>query len=565
MTTQPEDRLGIISDAARLVGAEPIATEAIELRERLLHGRFYVACIGQFKRGKSTLLNALVGQSILPVGVVPVTAVVTVIRYGRELHARVQFGSGTWRDIGASTLHEFVSEAENPENIKGVTGVEVLVPSDLLRHGMCLVDTPGIGSVFSGNTVATREFVPHIDAALVVLGADPPLSGAELELVEQTGKLIDRLVFVLGKADRLTDEEREQGKAFAASVLSRRLGREAPPILEVSAVERMKGGATRDWVRLEGALRDLTGGGEEIVRQAEERGVRRLANHLIRQIDEQREALVRPQEESAQRMEILRRSVADAERTLSDLEYLFKSVQENLSRKFEDERESFLREALPVTSAALDRGVDGASDTKDLPAWAMEASLAIAKQSVEEWRSKMTAIAEALYSQAVARFVEMANDFLRRVADATDPALQSLPGSFEPDLGFTAKPRFHFTEMMTLAKPKLGTRLAGLTRASRVSAAKKNAAQYLARLLATNSARVANDFSEQVNESRRRIQVELREHLRTTVSSAESALQRATERRSLGESSVARDLETYQRLRVELNVLTTPSTTAPRT
>jgi len=53
----------------------------------------------------------------------------------------------------------------------GVEAVEVFVPSPLLSSGMCLVDTPGIGSVFAGNTMTTREFVPHVDAAIVVLGA----------------------------------------------------------------------------------------------------------------------------------------------------------------------------------------------------------------------------------------------------------------------------------------------------------------------------------------------------------------------------------------------------------
>jgi GTP-binding protein EngB required for normal cell division len=545
----------MIGDAARLVGAEHIATDAIELRDRLLQGRFYVACVGQFKRGKSTLLNALIGQAVLPVGVVPVTAVVTVIRYGGELHARVQFGTGTWTDIAPSALREFVSEVENPENVKGVTGVEVLVPSKLLRDGMCLVDTPGIGSVFSGNTEATREFVPHIDAALVVLGADPPISGAELDLVEQTGKLIDHLLFVLNKADRLTDEEREQGKAFAASVLCRRLGREAPPILEVSAAERIKGLATRDWGKLEGALRALAERSAEIVREAEERGERRLASSLVRQIDEYREALVRPREESAQRIESLRRSVADAERTLSELNSLFNAVQDSLSRRFEDDRESFLRKAIPEASAKLDSRIESASDAKDLPAWAMEAALGIAKQAIDEWRARMTPIAERLYEQAVTRFVGIANDFLQRVADATEPALRSLPGSFEPDLGFRSKPHFHFTEMMTVATPKLATRLAGIT-GSRRLASRKSATEYLARLLTTNSARVANDFSERVLESRRRIQSELQEHLRTIVSSAERALSRANERRALDERAVERELETYDRLRTDLVVWT---------
>jgi hypothetical protein len=146
------------------------------------------------------------------------------------------------------------------------------------------------------------------------------------------------------------------------------------------------------------------------------------------------------------------------------------------------------------------------------------------------------------------------NDFLRRVTDATDLAIRSLSGSFEPDLGFRSKPRFHFTEMMTVGTPKLGTRLAGVTRGGRVSAAKKSAVEYLSRLLTTNSARVVNDFSEQVFESRWRIHVELREHLRTVVFSAEAALRHATEQRALGENEVARELRTYERLRADLRV-----------
>jgi hypothetical protein len=84
--------------------------------------------------------------------------------------------------------------------------------------------------------------------------------------------------------------------------------------------------------------------------------------------------------------------VADAERTLSELECLFKLVQDSFSRRFEDERESSLREPLPVASAALDRAIESASDTKDLPAWAMEAALGMAKQTIEEWRSRMVGV-----------------------------------------------------------------------------------------------------------------------------------------------------------------------------
>ncbi len=195
------------------------------LPPRVSEGRFYLACIGQFKRGKSTLINALIGEPVLPVGFIPVTAVPTVIRYGAHKKARIQFRDGAWQQIAASDLEQYVSEEHNPENAKGVSGAEVFVPSALLSTGMCLVDTPGLGSVFTGNTAATQAFIPHIDAALVVVGADPPLAGEELALVEAVGRQVQNLILVLNKADRTTDAERAAAVGFTQKVLEKRLQR----------------------------------------------------------------------------------------------------------------------------------------------------------------------------------------------------------------------------------------------------------------------------------------------------------------------------------------------------
>ena len=159
-------RLLRLASLGEELGAPYIADDGRALAARVSEGRFYLACIGQFKRGKSTLINALIGEPVLPVGFIPVTAVPTVIRFGAHPRARVQARDGSWQEIAVSDLNQYVSEEHNPENTKGVTGVEVFVPSALLSTGMCLVDTPGLGSVFTGNTAATQAFIPHIDAAL---------------------------------------------------------------------------------------------------------------------------------------------------------------------------------------------------------------------------------------------------------------------------------------------------------------------------------------------------------------------------------------------------------------
>src|SRR6202167_1879760 len=301
----PQDVLGDRSGEAPLhrlaglateFGAQQIASTACSIAERISEGRFYVACVGQFKRGKSTLLNALIGHSVLPTAVIPVTAVPTIVRYGERLTARVRFQTGAWTDIAVSSVEEYVSEGKNPENAKGVSGVEIFVPSPLLDTGMCLVDTPGLGSVFAGNTAATQAFIPHIDAAIVVIGTDPPLSGDELQLVETISQDVRDLVFVLNKADRAEASERSAALEFSSRVLETRLQRPIDCIYEVSAEERLENrGPGRDWPLLIDVLEKLEReSGSSLVRTAGERGLRRFGEELLTIISEEREALRRP-------------------------------------------------------------------------------------------------------------------------------------------------------------------------------------------------------------------------------------------------------------------------------
>ena len=286
------------------LGSEHVAGEASDLAARLAEGRFFVACVGQFKRGKSTLIGALIGESILPTGFVPVTAVPTVIRFGTVKHARIRSIDGTWLQIALPELEQYVSEEHNPENVKAVAGAEAFIPSPLLATGMCLVDTPGLGSVFSGNTAATQAFIPHIDAVLVVTGSDPPLAGEELALVESVAKHVSHLIVVLNKADKASDAERAAAVAFTQSLLRKRLQRPSEFVFEVSAVEQLeKRGPGRDWKKLVQTLEHLfQDSGRELIQAAGDRGIQRLGEELLAIVYEGRDALLRPIADSEQRI-----------------------------------------------------------------------------------------------------------------------------------------------------------------------------------------------------------------------------------------------------------------------
>ena len=331
--------------------------EATSLADRLKEGRFYVACIGQFKRGKSTLLNALVGDCVLPTGVVPITTVPTVVRYGETRRARVRFQGGTWTDVAPEELMQYVSEEHNPENAKGVAGVEAFVPSPLLADGMCFVDTPGLGSIFAGNTAATQAFVPHIDAAIIVVGADPPIAGEELALVEEVGKQIQHLLVVLNKADRTSDEERRAAVPFTRKILEKRLGRAIGPIYEISAYQRLSKHETHwDWDALLAALQKLVDeSGRTLVREAGERGLQRLAEEMLSVTLEAREALVCPIEESERRIAAMRETIAETERSLREIGYLFMAEKHRLSDLFLERRNKFLNENLTAARGEAER------------------------------------------------------------------------------------------------------------------------------------------------------------------------------------------------------------------
>lgn len=542
-----ESALAQLASLALDAGAVAVAEEATRLAERIVDGRFYVACVGQFKRGKSTLLNALVGQPVLPVGVVPVTAVVTVVRHGERPAARVRFADGGWQEIATGDLAQFVTEEQNPENGKGVAAVEVFVPGDLLASGMCLVDTPGIGSVFVGNTEATRAFVPHIDAALVVLGADPPISADELTLVKEIAKQCSEVLFVLNKADKLTDGEREEADRFTRRVLKDRASLDGLRLFDVSATERLAGqGPPRGWPGLIDALVTLARqSGSDLVQAAEERGLAHLADRLFHHLDEQRGALVRPVEESERRVEALRACVSEAERALSDLGHLFTAEQERLARIWCDRQEAFLKRAKPSARHELAEAIR-AVDIRRGPTLRDKAiGLAdeIATKWLDEWRVEAQPAAETMYVEAMRRFADLANGFLERLASA-DPSLAALARAVAPETGFTYRSRLYYTSLMTLTSQTPAGWFMDLVRSrdQQLRALDRQVGEYLETLIYANSNRIVSDFDDRVLESRRRFQSQIRSALGEVSSSAEGALARAKECLAQGSQAVQHEV-----------------------
>ena len=550
-------RLGALKAVAAEIGADLIGRDASDLDERLVQGRFFVACVGQFKRGKSTLVNALLGHRILPTGVVPVTTAVTIARYGPTVTAQVRFADGRQVLVDPGDLDEFVSEARNPENRKSVAAVDVTVPVPLLRSGMCLVDTPGLGSVFAANSATTRAFVPQIDAALVVVGTDPPISGEELELVEQVAAQVDRLVVVLNKSDRVSDAESREAATFTSRVIERRLGKSVGEVYRVSATERLSGRPTRDWARLEDALAELAGRSVAVVAAAAARGSSRIGRALLREIDEQRDALARPIEESERRLATLRQAITDAEYALRELSARMRVEHIALSTRFTALRAGFLATEAPLARRELDEGVRAAPVLRGPACRSMAIDLAhdVARRRVTEWARDVEPKAEAMYTDTVARFTTLASEFVGRLAPGTSAGTLTQE-EFVVERGFRHGAQFFFTSMLTYAAPGFWAWVLDWVRprGALVRSVVRQTSVYLDRLMTTNSARMANDLTNRVEESQRRVEVEIRTRLSRLVSSAERALERARAQQASGAAAVRVALSNLARLREQVDV-----------
>jgi GTP-binding protein EngB required for normal cell division len=539
-----------LADLAREIGAEAVAEEANDLAARVSEGRFYVACVGQFKRGKSTLLNALVGHEVVPTGFVPVTAVPTVIRFGDELHARVRMRDGFWREVAMPDLKEYVAEEFNPENKRAVEGAEVFVPSPLLSSGMCFVDTPGLGSVFTGNTATTQAFIPHIDAALVVVGADPPIGGEELALVEAVGKQVQDLILVINKADRTSDPERAAAARFTREMLEKRLHRPMGEVFEVSAAERMENrGPLRDWNRLLASLQCLVeDSGRSLVRAACDRGLQRLSEQLLAVIDEDRDALKRPIEESERRIALMKETIREAERSMRELNFLFMAEQHRISDHFGDRHKQFFHSAWTESETEFGQALPSVplGFGPHYRRRVMHLAQEISRRKVIPWLKTEQEEGERQYRAVAVRFVEMGNNFLKKLADADLSELTRMPHALDPESGHRVRSSFTFEKFIGTAQPPSPLRWLADIFLPFVGGRKlitNDAREFLRHLLEVNSARVQNDVLNRIQESRDRLEVEIRKLLHEISRIAEQALGRARRVKEEGTPAVQSAIE----------------------
>jgi GTP-binding protein EngB required for normal cell division len=180
-----------------------------------------VAVLGRFKAGKSSFLNHFIRRNILPVGVVPVTAVVTEIRYGAREEARVHYGDGRDPEVTLDQIGDYIAEKANPENTRQVELITVELPELRRFRGLKFVDTPGLESALSHNTQRSLDWLPNVGLALVAVSVDPPLSQRDIDLLKSLYQYTPKVGVLLTKADLLSELELEEVIEYVRAQLAR--------------------------------------------------------------------------------------------------------------------------------------------------------------------------------------------------------------------------------------------------------------------------------------------------------------------------------------------------------
>jgi len=256
-------QLRVLCEALKQSGDETRFKQGEELMAKLAEDRFTLAVVGQFKRGKSSLLNAVIGRELLPVGVLPLTSAITILRYGpkeRLLIRRSDVSLPFPQEEPVERLAEFVTEKGNPGNCKRVKTATIEVPLPFLRRGLEFVDTPGIGSAIEANTATTLKFLPECDAVLFVTSGESPFTSIELEFLKEIRQHVHKIFFVVNKMDLLGANERQEVLDFVRDTIRRQTGADNVRFFPISSRRGLAAKQLDDWMGgLESGLSELEG------------------------------------------------------------------------------------------------------------------------------------------------------------------------------------------------------------------------------------------------------------------------------------------------------------------
>ncbi|AUX28577.1 MULTISPECIES: dynamin family protein [Sorangium] len=405
-----------LAEFAEGLGAKSVGTRITnDLVKKLEADRFHLVVVGEFNHGKTTFVNALLGASILPVGVTPTTAVIHHLEYAAEPRAEVVYASGERAGLPFEDVRAFTVGGERSSSAGEVKFLEVGYPAELLRERVVLVDTPGVNDLSLQRADITYSYIPRSDAVLFLIDAGQPLKESERVFLQDKllGQSRDKILFVVTKRDIWSHDEEAEALAYIRGELGKLV--KSPVVFPISSERELEGD------RAGSGMPELL---DHLTRfLAEERGRILLDNALGeglesarllgKGVDARRRATAMSRDELSRRIEMIEKDLAGQSRTI-------------------EERRAGIREEVSAIRAWVRRDLDRFVDDvlRQLPAIIDEAHTdeikvylgAFLERTFAEWaqaETKEIATAlETLAEKTIALVREDAHDVAKRVSEA---------------------------------------------------------------------------------------------------------------------------------------------------
>lgn len=542
------------------------AERLAEIREKLLTDSFHVVIMGRFKRGKTTLINALLGDRVLPSAVVPLTSVNTVVRYGEEPGVKVSYLDGRSQGVGIEDLHVYVTEKGNARNRLGVRLVDVYYPSTFLKDGVCLVDTPGTGSTYLHNDETTYAYLSHADAVIFMISADPPISRSELDFLHRIRMFVDKIFFVLNKVDYLEPADLEESILFNRQALCEALAREDIPLYPLSARRALEAAISRDGPALrQSGLPDFVAVMQDFL--AEEKG-RILLESSIRNarkavadaaagVELEMTLLLRPREDLQRKMEAFREQIRLISGEREELRYLMDGDYRALLRDGLDaEVEKFRSEAERELLRRYDAFFEERSrlSTSEL----LEALSSFVREEIREafsvWRYQQERRLEAGFDALAAKYRGRVNAIANRILETAGELFGVAFPRLDAELSLSEEGEFWFKleDVPSDLEILMSTLAKSLPKKLSHRWLKKSKRDELTLLFDRHCGRVRYDFQLRLQKSMNLLSLKANEVIEETLKSIELAIENARQRldgeREELEAAAAGLEERYRRL-----------------
>jgi GTPase SAR1 family protein len=517
-----------LAEVAETAGMPSTAYDIRQVRmPKLDEGRFSLVVLGEFNHGKSTFINALLsladpwaehpgvtpGQPpILPVGITPTTAVLTLIRHGQPA-AQAVFENGQRQSLAPDKLADWLTVTGAQSSSEALSHVEVEVPAPILRDSITVVDTPGVNDINQQHATITYGYVPRADAAIFLLDATQILSASERRFLEERilRSCRDRLVFVVSKADLLDAAELQEALDFARRHLSGMVS--APAVFPVSAKRALAG----DWEgsRLQPLLAHLRlTMGSERMRLLLDHALQdagRLSAFVRDGLAMRRRSLELPPEELAARVAHAQERLKEGRRALDQVADLVNNETAALKARVRQDLADFARDFAAALPADIDK-----AEAADVQSYMGPFLQDTWKTWLESEGERMATELDRLAEKAIEVANQGVEGLTQQIADelsSPEARLQISVDTFKYDapvfaLGALGTTILLFVNtlaggLMTLAAPLLALVLRGRLANEVKAEARKAAPEAVAKVAATLAPKldqIVDDFAQRLQE-----------------------------------------------------------------